>query len=204
MNQAPAPDLNDLRVVLTVAECASYTRAAHKLGITQPAVSRRVSALEQSLHTRLFRREGRYFVPTEAGSAFCERAGEILELVGQLPQATMQSSSRPRGSVALGLPPTTGGALVPRLVPAYRQQFPDVALRIEQGYVSDLFEMLMDKRVDVALLNGNFNQAAVDLEPLFDHQLGIVYPRAWETRSPLDGRPMPASLTLAEVAELPL
>lgn len=197
-------DLVDLRVVLAVAECGSFTRAAQKLGITQPAISRRVTALEQSLRARLFRRDGRVFVTTEAGSAFCERAGEVLELMEQLPASAVQSSSNPRGSVALGVPPTTGELLVPGLVPAYRQAYPDVFLRIEQGYVNDLFEMLMDKRIDVAVLSGGFNPASVDLEPLYDHHLGIVYPAAWQKKSPLDGRPMPASLTLAEVARLPL
>lgn len=197
-------DLTDLRVVLTVAETASYTRAAQKLGITQPAISRRVTALEQSLHTRLFRREGRLFVPTEAGTAFCERAAEIMERMEGLATSTVDSSTNPRGSVALGLPPTTGELLVSTLVPEYRKTYPDVFLRIEQGYVNDLFDMLMDKHIDVALLNGNFSPASVDMEPLFDHNLGIVYPSAWKKRSPLDGKPMPESLTLAQVAELPL
>lgn len=196
-------DLTDLRVVLAVAETASYTRAAQKLGITQPAISRRVTALEQSLHARLFRREGRLFVPTEAGSAFCERAGEVLELMDRLPAAARDSSSSPSGSVALGLPPTTGEMLVTTLVPAYRAAYPDVFLRIEQGYVNDLFDMLMDKHIDVALLNGPFSPASVDLEPLFDHDLGIVYPAQWKEESPLGG-PMPEQLTLAQVARLPL
>lgn len=197
-------DLVDLKVVLTVAECGSFTRAAQKLGITQPAISRRVTALEQSLNARLFRRDGRLFLPTEAGTAFCERASEVLNMMEQIPMSTMQSAINPRGAVAVGLPPTTGELLVPTLVPEYRKAYPEVFLRIEQGYVNDLFDMLMEKRIDVAILSGNFNPAAVDLEPLYDHHLGIVYPAAWQQHSPLDGRPMPQTLTLAEVAQLPL
>ena len=197
-------DLADLRVVLAVAESASYTRAAQKLGITQPAVSRRVTALEQLLNLRLFRREEGSFVPTEAGAAFCERAREVLDLMEQLPKAASNSATRPSGTVALGLPPTTGEILVQHLIPAYRSAYPDVFVRVEQGYVNDLFDMLMDKQIDIALLNGPFNTAAVDLEPLFDHHLGIVYPIAWKECSPLDGRPMPEALTFAEVARLPL
>lgn len=197
-------DLADLRAVLAVAETSSYTRAAQKLGITQPAISRRVTALEQSLNTRLFRREDGAFVPTEAGSAFCERAGQVLALMDELPAATRQSASSPRGTVALGVPPTTGELLVQHLIPAYRAAYPDVFVRIEQGYVNDLFDMLMDKRIDMALLNGPFNPASVDLEPLFDHHLGIVFPLAWKGRNPVTGRPMPEALALAEVAQLPL
>jgi len=197
-------DLADLRVVLGVAESASYTRAAQKLGITQPAVSRRVTALEQVLNLRLFRREDGTFVLTEAGVAFCERAREVLELMDQLPKAAIDSATRPSGTVAIGMPPTTGEILLQHLIPAYRSAYPDVLVRVEQGYVNDLFDMLMDKQIDIALLNGPFNTAAVDLEPVFDHHLGIVCPIAWKECSPLDGKPMPASLTLAEVARLPL
>ena len=197
-------DLVDLSVVLAVAEFGSYTRAAQKLGVTQPAISRRITSLERSLHTRLFRREGLHFLATESGVAFCERAAEILGLMQQLPESTSQLSGIPRGSVALGLPPTTGELLVPHLIPEYRKSYPEVFVRIEQGYVNDLFDMLMDKHIDVAILSGAFNSASVDVEPLFDHQLGIVYPSAWKACSPLDGAPMPDALTLAEVARLPL
>jgi LysR family nitrogen assimilation transcriptional regulator len=204
MKNDNALDLADLRVVLAVAESASYTRAAQKLGITQPAVSRRVTALEQALNSRLFRREDGAFVPTEAGTTFCERAREVIELMDQLPKAASDSATRPSGIVALGVPPTTGEILVQHLIPSYRSAYPEVFVRVEQGYVNDLFDMLMDKQIDIALLNGPFNTAAVDLEPLFDHHLGIVYPIAWKQCSPLDGKPMPDSLTFAEVARLPL
>ncbi|MBB3009898.1 MULTISPECIES: LysR family transcriptional regulator [Cupriavidus] len=197
-------DLADLRAVLAVSDTASYTRAAQKLGITQPAISRRINALEQSLNARLFRREGGGFVLTEAGTAFCERATQVLELMEQLPQATSQAASSPRGTVAIGVPPTTGEILIQHLIPEYRSAYPGVFVRIEQGYVNDLFDMLMDKQIDIALLNGPFNPSAVDLEPLFHHHLGIVYPIAWKESSPLDGNPMPQSLTLAQVAQLPL
>lgn len=197
-------DLADLRAVMAVAESASYTRAAQKLGITQPAISRRITALEQSLNTRLFRREGGAFVTTEAGSVFCERAARVLEIMESLPAAATQAATRPRGTVALGVPPTTGEVLVQHLIPAYRSAYPDVSVRIEQGYVNDLFDMLMDKQIDIAILNGPFNPSSVDLEPMFDYHLGIVYPLPWKTSSPLDGRPMPQALTLAEAARLPL
>ncbi|WP_323040040.1 LysR family transcriptional regulator [Gemmobacter sp.] len=196
--------LADLRVVLAVAETASYTRASHKLNISQPAVSRRIGALEQRLGLRLFRREGQRFFLTEAGTVFCEQAGEILERMAQLESSTIGQSATPKGSVALGVPPSTGEVIVRAVVPAYRKAYPDVSMRIEQGYVADLFEMLMDKRIDVALLNGEFNSNDVYLERLFDHHLGIVYPAAWQKTSPLGGKPMPDQLTIAQVAQLPL
>ena len=74
-------DLNTLKMVLAVADCASYTRAAQKLGITQPAVNRRVLGLEQLLRAKLFRRDGHRFLPTEAGLSVCDHARQIVTLV---------------------------------------------------------------------------------------------------------------------------
>ena len=197
-------DLADLRVVVAIATHGSYTRAAQKLGVSQPAISRRVTSIEQMLHVRLFRSEGRNLVLSEAGLVFCDQAKEVLQLMKELPLSTANLSHNPSGTVALGLPPTTGELLAPKLLPEYRLAYPDVFVRLEQGYVNDLFEMLIDKRIDVALLTGNFSSAFIDIEPLYDHHIGIVYPLAWKEKSPLDGRPMPSNLTLSEAARLPL
>lgn len=196
-------DLNTLRMVLTVAECMSYTRAAHKLGVTQPAVSKRISALEQKLCTKLFRRDGQRFLPTESCSALCERAEQIFGLVDQLTESTLHFSEKPTGSVAIGVPQNTGERLLPLLIPAFRERYPGILVRVEQGYVADLFEQLMAKRIDIAILYGHFSSPDVELMPLAEHDLGIMYPASWSEHSPL-GYPMPTEISFEEVALLPL
>ncbi len=195
--------LVDLRVILAVAECASCTRAAHRLGISQPAVSRRIAMLERRLEVRLFRREGQKFIPTEAGQIFCAHATEVLDRVEALENETIGVAHKPKGSVALGVPPSTGEMLLRHILPEYRKLYPDVRIRVEQGYVGDIFEMLMNKQIDLALLNGRYNPNDVHTEKIYDYDLGIVYPAAWNENSPLGGG-FPASLTMAEVARLPL
>ena len=199
----PDISLTDLRVVLAVMECASYTRASHKLNISQPAVSRRIAALESRLGVTLFRREGQRFLPSEAGVTFSEQAREVLGLMEELEHSTRGLSKEPRGTVAIGVPPSTGEVLIKNVLPEYQKRYPGVRIRIEQGYIGDLFEMLMSKHVDIALLNGEFNSANVYLEPIFHHHLGIVYPSKWNVNSPL-GIPMPKVLTLKQVSQLPL
>ncbi|MBB5214732.1 LysR family transcriptional regulator [Parapusillimonas granuli] len=203
MNKDFEIDLGTLRVVLAVAECLSYTRAAHKLGITQPAVSKRITALERKLRTKLFRRDGQRFFPTDACSALCERAEQIFSLVDQLTESTLHFSERPTGSVAIGVPQSTGERLLPLLVPAFRDRYPGIFVRVEQGYVADLFEQLMAKRIDIAILFGHFSSPNVELVPLADHELGILYPASWSRRSPL-GYPVPEEISLKEAALLPL
>lgn len=203
MNKNFDIDLNTLRMVLSVAECLSYTRAAHKLGVTQPAVSKRISALERKLHTKLFRRDGQRFFPTDACNALCERAEQIFSLVDQLTESTLHFSEKPTGSVAIGVPQNTGERLLPLLIPAFRERYPGIFVRVEQGYVADLFEQLMEKRIDIAILYGHFSSPNVELITLAEHDLGILYPASWCEHSPL-GYPMPTHISFEEAALLPL
>jgi LysR family nitrogen assimilation transcriptional regulator len=196
-------DLNTLRVVLAVADCASYTRAAQKLGITQPAVSRRIVGLEQQLRTKLFRRDGHRFLPTEAGLAVCDQARQIVGLVDAMPTSVQEIAGQPSGNLALGVPSALGEILLPRLVRSYRDQYPKVFLKIEQGYAGDLSEMLAAKQVDVAILYGKPVTPAIELTPLIDQELGLVYPKAWKKMGP-HGKPMPEEMALAETVSFPL
>ena len=196
-------DLDTLQTVLAVAESASYTRAAQKLHITQPAVSRRLVALEQQLRTKLFRRDGHRFLPTEAGLAVCDRARQVLALVDNIEGSVQEIAGQPSGALAVGVPSALGEVLLPKLVRAYREKYPQVFLKIEQGYAGDLSEMLVAKQVDVAIQYGKPLSPMIDLTPLIDHELGLVYPKAWAKRGPA-GRPIPERLPLRETARLPL
>jgi len=75
-------DISSLQAFLAVAETGSFSRAADRLFITQPAVSKRIAALEDELHTKLFDRIGRRVALTEAGQALLPRARRLLAAAG--------------------------------------------------------------------------------------------------------------------------
>ncbi|MES2261779.1 MAG: LysR family transcriptional regulator [Pseudomonadota bacterium] len=195
-------DLPSLRIVLAVEDCASYTRAAHKLGITQPAVSRRIVALEQLLRAKLFRRDGHRFLPTEVGMSVCSYARQIITLVDELPNSAQELSHNPSGQLALGVPPRVGELLLPRLIPAYREKYPNVFLRVEES-PTDPSDMLVSKQVDVALMYGQPVSSMIELTPMVTQELGLVFPAAWKQNGP-NGTPVASRLSLREVAQLPL
>ena len=161
-----------------------YTRAAQKLGITKPAVSRRVVALEQELRTKLFRRDGHRFLPTEAGMSVCDHARRIVSLVDALPTSVQEIAGHPSGTLALGVPSALGEILLPRLVRTYKARYPNVFLRVEQGYAGDLFDMLAANQVEVAILYGKPVTSMIELTPLIDLELGLVYPKVWKKAAP--------------------
>jgi len=195
-------DVNTLRMVLAVADSASYTRAAQRLGVTQPAVSRRVAAIEQRLRAKLFRRDGNRFLPTEVGLSVCDHARQIVSLVDALPHAAQEIAHQPSGPLAIGMPAFIGEQILPRLVPAYTAKYPDVFLRFEQG-IADFSDPLMSKQVDVALMYGKGVSSMIELIPLIDHELGAVLPKAWRKRAP-NGKPVGNRISMRELATLPL
>lgn len=195
-------EVKSLKILLTVAECASYSRAAHKLGVTQPAVSRRILDLEKQLKTRLFRREGHRFVLTETGKAVCEQARQIDRLMERIQPSIQELTGKPSGSVVVGLPSGVGEMLAARLVRKFRASYPGVMLRLEQGYASDLSQMLASNYIDVAILHGKHNSPLFHITPLVQLELGLVYPSAWRTNAPSPIR-LSSQIALADTVDLP-
>jgi LysR family nitrogen assimilation transcriptional regulator len=195
-------DLITLRIVLTVADCGSYSRAAQMLGITQPAVSRRVVSLEQELRSKLFRRDGHRFVPTEVGQSVCDYARQIIKLVDELPTSAQELIHQPSGQLSIGMAGRLGELVLPRVIPAYQKAYPRVFLRIEEGG-ADMSDLIVNGRIDLGLMYGKPVSSMVELLPLVENELGLLLPKAWQKHAP-NGKPLPKRMTLRDAAELPL
>ncbi|MDB5533758.1 MAG: uncharacterized protein JWO28_2073, partial [Hyphomicrobiales bacterium] len=103
--------LNRWRYFLQVAETASVSRAAEKLGLSQPALSRQIALLEGELGASLFRRTGRGLALTQAGVAFRAKAVDILRRIAALPEEIAADGGAATGPVAFGAPPFMGRIL---------------------------------------------------------------------------------------------
>jgi DNA-binding transcriptional LysR family regulator len=101
MTKAHAPDLNRVGVFLKVVEEGGFTRAAKALGLPKSSVSRSVALLEQELRTRLLRRTSRSVAPTEAGTAFYEKAARGMALLGEAREAVVELDAELRGPIRI-------------------------------------------------------------------------------------------------------
>lgn len=121
-------DLSALQAFLAVADQQSFSRAAQSLHLTQPAVSKRVAALEQELGGRLFDRIGRRVVLTEAGRALLPGARRVLEAVGELRRRMDNLAAEVRGPLSLATSHHIGLRRLPPVLRAYTARYPEVAL----------------------------------------------------------------------------
>ncbi|PKM44156.1 MAG: LysR family transcriptional regulator [Gammaproteobacteria bacterium HGW-Gammaproteobacteria-1] len=124
-------DISALQAFLAVAETASFSQAAERLFLTQPAVSKRIAALEAELGTALFDRVGRQVGLTEAGRALLPRARRIVDELEDSRRAIANLSGKIEGRLSFGTSHHIGLHRLPPVLRAYHQRYPQVALDIQ-------------------------------------------------------------------------
>src|SRR5580658_8606131 len=168
--------LSQLRNVRGIVEHGSLRAAARVLGLSQPALTRSVQELERELGATLFERRRRGVTLTPAGEAFVRRANLILGDVRRAHEEVQQMAGSTRGTVVAGLSFAAHVALLPHSLRRFRKRYPQVLLRLIEGFFPSLEAGLKDGSVD--FYAGPRPEGAVSdgliVETLFNHDMSIV------------------------------
>ena len=124
-------DLANLSAFIAIAESGSFSGAAERLFLTQPAISKRIAGLEQQLDVRLFDRLGREVTLTEAGRALLPRAYQILNVLDDTRRALTNLNGAVSGRLTLATSHHIGLHRLPPLLRVFTRQYPAVALDIQ-------------------------------------------------------------------------
>lgn len=144
--------LGQLRTLIHVAELGSLNKAADRLRIAQPALSRHIRQLEQELGVTLFRRHGHGMVITESGNRILARAMSVMREMDELRMEANSERTQLSGGVAVGLPPTVAEILTVPLARAFRAAHPRVTIRFATAFSGYLLEWLQRGDIEVAVL----------------------------------------------------
>lgn len=193
-------EIKQLQHFSRIAEIGNLTRAAGLLGLTQAALSRQVAQLEAELGTELFRRNGRGLVLTEAGQRLLNHVPMVLRQIALAERAVRGTAEPAKGNLVLGLPPSLARTVVVPLIDAFREQLPEVTLRTVDGLSAKLVELVETGNLDCSVVYNQPPSDLAELRLLVDEDLYLV--AGPTTRRA--GKPLPHSLTLADVATLPL
>ncbi|ERS82416.1 LysR family transcriptional regulator [Halomonas sp. PBN3] len=158
-------DTQSLQAFLAVAESGSFSRAAEQLHLTQPAVSKRIAALENQIDARLFDRIGRRVGLTEAGRVLLPRARQILVMVDDSRRALSNLEGSVAGSLTLATSHHIGLHRLPPLLRRYTREHPEVRLDLH---------FLDSEEAYQGVLDGALEMAVVTLAPHPDPQLLAV------------------------------
>ncbi len=175
-------EIKQLRTFLAVAACGSVTRAAEKLHIVQPALSRQIQMLEDDLGTPLFQRMGHGMQLTEAGHLLVVRAKKALQELELAKQEISASPESITGTVVVGLLPSVSDLLAGKLIQSLKIQYPKLSIRILVGYVGYLQEWLAKDEVDIALLYAHQASPSIEITPLLNEKLYVVGPSSANLR----------------------
>lgn len=167
-------DLRKLVYFATVADCGSFTRAAQQLHIAQPALSRQIKLLEEELGVDLLSRAGRHIRTTDAGDVLLKHARELIAGFQRV-EAEMQSRQRrPKGKVAIGVPPSLGPLVVPQIVERAGLELPQIVLRIREATTVVLEQWLDAADIDIALLGGEPTIANRDAIKVAEEEIALI------------------------------
>lgn len=167
-------DLKQLRTFLHVAETGSLSKAAKRLNVTQPALSRQIRLLEEDAGVALFVRTGRGVILSEAGEKLKPRARVLAEEMERLKMDMTAFAGTVRGEVRVGLPPSVGMVLAAPVVERFHQDYPQVKLRITQLLSGALQENLLDGRLDIGILFEGYVSPFLHSKPLWSEELYFI------------------------------
>ncbi|HGI5213047.1 LysR family transcriptional regulator [Providencia alcalifaciens] len=145
--------LSQLEIFTLVAELKSFTLAAMSLKISQSAVSHAIKSLEKDLNVMLFTREQNQITLTEIGCTLLSRAQHILSLQETMRQEAQASNGLKKGVLRIGsFGPGSSTNILPPLLTAFRQQYPDIQIIVDEGDDESVTQWLQEKRVDVGVV----------------------------------------------------
>lgn len=191
-------ELKQLSYFLGVAESGSFSKAAVRLSIAQPILSRQVKLLETELGVELLYRNGRGVVLSEAGKLLEAYAQSVVKLVNQAQSEIGTLREEPRGRVAIAMPPSIDWMLTGPLVLRCRQAFPNILLHLAEGFSGHVAEWLSTGRIDIGIVYQAPRRPTLTTEPLLSDELILLGPV--DDPAGLGGDTVPT----ARLAEIPM
>jgi DNA-binding transcriptional LysR family regulator len=169
-------DTRQLAAFCAVVERKSFSQAAERLGVTQPAVSLQIRSLEQRLGTQLLDRSGRRVEPTEAGVRLYASAQRLLALEEQLLQDVAPDGETLSGTLELGASTGPGGSVVPVLLCEFAEANPDVHVRLSVSDTQTVVDQVADRELELGVVGAARRHRGVVFEPFFRDEVVLACP----------------------------
>ena len=170
-------DTRQLAAFCAVVERRSFSHAAEQLGVTQPAVSLQVRALEKRLGTQLLDRSGRRVEPTEAGRRLYRGAQRLLTLEAQvLDELAAEAEGELTGSLSIGASTGPAAIVVPQLLCEFQAAHPGVRVSCTSSATRTVVELVAERRLELGIVGAAPRHRGVRYEPFAYDEVVLVCP----------------------------
>lgn len=163
--------LDQIKTFLFIVRYGSVRAAAQQLHITQPALSARLAALEESLGAPLFERRAKGLVLTKSGADFAPYARQMMDLVDRV-RSEITPRDKLTGQLRIGAAETIAQAWLPALVSAVQAQYDALTIEVSVDISVNLRDQLLDRSIDLALLMGPISEYSIENIELPSFELG--------------------------------
>jgi len=170
-------DTRQLAAFCAVVERKSFSQAAERLGVTQPAVSLQIRSLEQRLGRQLLDRSGRRVEPTEAGRRLYASAQRVLAAEEHLlEELDADDEGAITGTLELGASTGPGGTVVPLLLCEFQEQHPDMGVRLTVSDTQTVVDRVAGRELELGIVGAGRRHRGVAFEPFFSDEVVLACP----------------------------
>lgn len=177
-------NINHLKAFVETVESGSFSKAARALGISQPAVSFHINALEKELQSKLLERTGKQLVLTEAGKVLFKHALTIVREMERLEADMSSSAAEPAGKIRIAASSIPGEHILPKLLGPFRQSYPFIQISVEIADTSVATRKTVQAEVDIGFTGAPAEEGVIENHPLCPDELLLITP----PQHPLAGR----------------
>lgn len=172
--------LKEFEVVLEIASCGSISKAAKKLNIAQPTLSKYLAKLEESLGAELFDRKKSPLCPTEIGERYIKAGKQILDIYSQFECDLKKMNSDSQDILKIGISPTRAHYILPSIIEKFRERCPETKLIARERTTAQLNAELSRGELDLIISLKHDGTRQFDEIPLFSEKVMIAVPKKYE------------------------
>ena len=167
---------DQLRGFVAVADERHFGRAAERLSMTQPPLSRQIQKLERTIGVRLFERDNRKVELTSAGEAFLAEARRLLAIAESAPDLARRISAGSAGTVRIGFTAASAYAALPDALRRLRSELPDIDLALFEMVTRQQIEALRVHEIDLGFARGRFDRQLFCSRAVLSEPLRVAVP----------------------------
>jgi DNA-binding transcriptional LysR family regulator len=175
-------ELRHLRYFVAVGEELHFGRAATRVHVAQPALSRQIRDLERELGLQLFERNRRHVALTAAGLVFLDDARGLLTQVDRAVENARLAQRGAHGVLRIGYVPAVAMSHLPHVIRAFRRRSPHLEVRLQEMHPARQVEDLMAARIDVGFARGPIDEPALATAPVHEEPLVAALPSGHRLR----------------------
>jgi len=169
-------EFRQLQYAIQIAQERNFSRAAEKLHIAQPSLSQQLSKLEKELGVLLFKRSTNSVELTHAGDVFVKKAQQIVDMADQLRREMEDIADMRKGRLVVGSLPMTGAHVLPHVLPAFREAYPNIEIVLIEETTRQLEQLTASGGTDVSLLSLPLIEPSLAYLPVIEEGICLAVP----------------------------